>query len=281
MLHRPRACCRALLAAVLGLGLLACPRLARASALADLPDSTNNVGAVLSVPLDALDAPAQSQTAEPFRQQATARVTGSLQDMWRSAANRLPTESAILARCRADSAKCSPAAAKFLAIIDRAAKQKGWTRIAEINRAINLDIRPVSDVTQYGAAPLWPTPLMTFAANAGDCKDYAVAKFVALRELGLSADDLRIVIVHIRASAEYHALTAVRYDSHWFVLDNRTSTIKRDSDVADYEPLFVVDGANVRRMQLSPPEQTSAVNAGPPAADVTLFAGPESLPALS
>jgi predicted transglutaminase-like cysteine proteinase len=201
--------------------------------------------------------------------------------MWRSAANRLPGESSILARCRTDSAACSPAATRFLAIIDRAAEQNGWIRIAEINRAINLDIRPVSNVAQYGAAPLWPTPLMTFAVNAGDCKDYAVAKFVALRELGFSADDLRIIIVHIRGSAEYHALTAVRYDSHWFVLDNRTSTIKRDNDVAEYEPMFVVDGANVRRMQPPPPAQASAVNAKPSAADVTLVAGPESLPAFA
>jgi predicted transglutaminase-like cysteine proteinase len=147
-----------------------------------------------------------------------------------TAASRLPGESRIPARCRADSANCSAAAARFLAIIDRAAKQDGWIRIAEINRAINLDIRPVSDVTQYGATPFWPTPLMTFAANAGDCKDYAVAKFIALRELGFSAADLRIVIV--RASAEYHALTAVHYDSHWFIRDNRTSAIKRDSDSA-------------------------------------------------
>ena len=169
---------------------------------------------------------------------------------------------------------------RFLALISRAANEEGWSRIAEINRAINLDVRPVSDAAQYGASLLWPTPLMTFAANAGDCKDYAIAKFVALRELGYSADDLRIIIVHVRASAEYHALAAIRYGAHWFILDNRTFEIKRDSDIADYEPLFVVDGENVRRMAPPPPVQALEINAVPSTAGAIFFAGPEGFLAL-
>ena len=287
MLKRQRVRCTALLAIAVGLSLFVCPRFAHAVALADLPDSTGNAG-VLSVPPFAVPDPLANkrqteqphrQTAQPFGLRAAAQVTGGLEALWRSAARRLPAESSILARCRADSATCPPAATRFLSVINRSASRDGWNRIAEVNRTINLDVQPVSDAAHYGVANLWPTPLMTFTANAGDCKDYAIAKFVALRELGFSADDLRIIIVHIRASAEYHAVVAVRYESHWFILDNRTSTIKRDNDVAEYEPLFVVDGENVRKMQPSPPAQ--AVSATPSAADVTIFAGPESAQELA
>ncbi len=208
-------------------------------------------------------------------------MIGGLETMWRSAARRLPAEYNILEHCRTAPALCPPAATRFLTVITRAASREGFARIAEVNRSVNLDVRPVSDTAAYGAAPVWPTPLMTFAVNAGDCKDYAVAKFVALRELGFSADDLRIVIVHIRDSAEYHALAAVRYESHWFILDNRTFTIKRDGDIAEYEPMFVVDGENVRRMQPPPATHAPELEATPSVADLTLFAGPESLPALA
>lgn len=286
MLNAQWARYAALSAFVVGLGVVGCPRVVSASAVADLENSANEFGmasVTRAVPFDAPDvSEAHRQKSEPFGLRAAAPVTGALPAIWQSAARKLPHEYGILARCRRTaSATCPPAAARFLAVINRAAVRNGWTRIAEINRAINLDVQPVSDATHYGVGDLWPTPLMTFAANAGDCKDYALAKFVALRELGFSADDLRIVIVHIRASAEYHALTAVRYDSHWFILDNRTFTIKRDSDVAEYEPLFVVDGENVRRMQPPPATHAPELKATPSAADLTLFAGPESLPALA
>jgi predicted transglutaminase-like cysteine proteinase len=280
MLNRQRARYSAVLAIIVGLGVVACPRVTRAAVFAELSDNTNNVGATFALPLDALNPPAHPQTKQPFGLQAAAPVTGSLEAMWRSAARRLPGEYGILARCRSDSAKCSPAATRFLAVIDRAADQNGWTRIAEINRAINLDIRPVSDTAQYGAVPLWPTPLMTFASNAGDCKDYAIAKYVALRELGLSADDLRLVIVYIRSADEYHAVTAVRYDGRWLILDNRTSDIKNDVDIADYDARFVIDGEGVRRVTLAQPQNGERNVTPNTAGKPRLFAGPENLPAV-
>jgi predicted transglutaminase-like cysteine proteinase len=280
MLNRQRVRYTAAMAIIIGLGVLACPRLTQAAAFAELSNSTNNISRVLARPFGALDVSAQRQAAGPFGLKAAAPITGSLQTMWRSAAQRLPGESDILARCRISSAKCPPAATQFLAVIDRAASQTGWTRIAEINRAINLDIRPVSDKAQYGAAPLWPTPLMTFASNAGDCKDYAVAKYVALRELGFAADDLRLVIVHIRSVDEYHAVTAVRFDGHWLILDNRTSEIRNDVDVADYHAQFVIDGESVRRITLAPPQNSQRNVTANAAAKPTLFAGPEQLPAV-
>ena len=39
---------------------------------------------------------------------------------------------------------------------------------------------------------------VTFNTGAGDCEDYAIAKYVALQTAGISAEDLRIVVVHGR-----------------------------------------------------------------------------------
>lgn len=281
MLQRKHARCAALLAIAVGFGVLACPRFAQASAVADLPERTNNLDLPVALPLDAQDAPAVHRPSEPFGLRAAARASGTLPSMWRSAARKLPAEYRTLARCRTKPGKCSTAATRFLAVIDQASNRDGWTRIAEVNRAINLNVRPVSDAALYGAAPFWPTPLMTFRSNAGDCKDYALAKYVALRELGFSADDLRIVVVHIRSTAEYHAITAVRYEDRWLILDNRTSEIRRDDAVFDYHALFVVDGDNMRRMSAPPSARTSQFNAAPSPAKAPLFAGPESLPALA
>ena len=41
----------------------------------------------------------------------------------------------------------------------------------------------------------WPPVPKT---GTGDCEDYAVARYVALREAGVTDDDLRLMIVHDR-----------------------------------------------------------------------------------
>jgi hypothetical protein len=121
---------------------------------------------------------------------------------------------------------------------------------------------------------------MEFVSNAGDCKDYALAKYVALRELGFAEADLRLVIVRIRGGDEYHAVVAARFDDRWLVLDNRTSELKYDVDVVNYDPQFVVDGDAVRGMTIPTPQIAERRTAPAPGRS-TLFAGPESFSAVA
>jgi predicted transglutaminase-like cysteine proteinase len=193
------------------------------------------------------DAPAQSPS-QPFGAELSGPVKGGLQRKWSAVKRKLPREHAALMRCQTHPAVCTSAAKRFLAILDKARTQEGWARIAEINRAINLNIRPVDDITQYGVADLWATPLMAFKSNAGDCEDYAIAKYVALHEIGFADDDLRLLIVHLHATNEDHAVAAVRYEGQWLILDNRTLDIRQDAKAAEFDPLFVADGEGVKRM---------------------------------
>ena len=209
-------------------------------------------------PSDVPQAAPEDQSLEPFGLQASALVKGNLQRKWSSVKERLFREREVLMRCRAGAAECPPAATKFLAILDEALTREGWARIAEINRAINLDIKPVDDMTQYGVVDLWATPLMAFASNAGDCEDYAIAKYVALHEIGIATDDLRLLIVHDHATNEDHAVAAVRYDGRWLILDNRSLEMRHDVDIAEFDPLFVIDGEGVKRMTAVPSKPDDA-----------------------
>ncbi len=58
----------------------------------------------------------------------------------------------------------------------------------------------------------WSAPLVTFASGRGDCEDYAIAKYVALREAGIAEADLRLVISHDSAIGEDHAVVTARVD---------------------------------------------------------------------
>lgn len=223
------------------------------------------------------------QSTEPFAVETSGPISGSLERKWRFVTDRLPRERKIIARCRRDAKHCTPAASKFLAVIKRAVTRQGWARIAEINRAINLDVRPVDDQTQYGVADLWATPLMTLTSNAGDCEDYAIAKLVALKEAGVSAGDLRLVIVHDRTMDDDHAVAAVRHEGRWLVLDNRTLDMREDVDIANFVPLFVIDSEGVKRATNRPAARRMAVTVALPVtaeASVQLFAGSQGLPLL-
>jgi len=69
----------------------------------------------------------------------------------------------------------------------------------------------------------------------------SIAKFVALRQAGISPDDLRIVIMRDTIRGEDHAVAAARLDGHWLTLDNRRMAMVEDAHVRNYRPLFVID----------------------------------------
>src|ERR1700720_4398124 len=128
------------------------------------------------------------KSAEPFGLFASPLSEGGLREKWLGVERKLDDERVQLALCDGDRARCvSPAALQFLAIVDNARAREGRARLGEINRAINLAIRPMSDLAQYGAIDVWSSPLATFEHGAGDCEDYAIAKFVALRLAGIAA----------------------------------------------------------------------------------------------
>jgi predicted transglutaminase-like cysteine proteinase len=203
------------------------------------------------------------KSAEPFGLFASKLSGGGLREKWLGVERKLDDERVQLALCDGDRARCvSPAALQFLAIVDNARAREGRARLGEINRAINLAIRPVSDMAQYGQIDVWSSPLVTFASGAGDCEDYAIAKFVALRMAGFSPDDLRIVIIRDTIRGEDHAVAMARLDDRWLTLDNRRMAMVEDADVRNSRPLFVIDDRGVMRYDDTPP-LASAPRQGP------------------
>ena len=193
------------------------------------------------------------KSAEPFGLFALALSGGALREKWLGVERKLDDERVQLALCDGDRERCvSPAALQFLAIVDNARAREGRARLGEINRAINLAVRSTSDPAQHGEIDVWSTPLATFASGAGDCEDYAIAKFVALRQAGISPKDLRIVIMRDTIRGEDHAVAAVQFDGDWLILDNQRMAMVEDAYVRNYRPLFVIDQYGVMQYADTP-----------------------------
>ena len=188
------------------------------------------------------------KSAEPFGMFVSKVSAGALREKWLGVERKLDDERVQLALCDGDREHCvSPAALQLLAIVDSARARDGRARLGEINRAINLAIKPMTDMAQYGQIDVWSSPLVTFTTGAGDCEDYAIAKFVALRLAGMSADDLRIVVLRDTINGEGHAVAMARLDQHWLTLDNRRMAMVEDSDARNIRPLFVINEDDVMK----------------------------------
>lgn len=66
----------------------------------------------------------------------------------------------------------------------------------------------VDDHTNWRMADYWATPAEMLAVNGGDCEDYAVAKYFSLRELGIAADQLRLLYLMAGAHDAGHIVLA-------------------------------------------------------------------------
>ena len=156
---------------------------------------------------------------------------------WRDELARIAIDQEAVKACSGDTLSDCRAVLKLVAIVRG---YRGRALFGHINRAINLLLRPTP-----GA---WLSPLDVLRLEAGDCKDYALAKYFALRQAGVRSERLRLVIVHNKRRAEDHMVVAIYEGGGWLILDNRTMALVTDVDAsAVYLPLFVLDDTGARR----------------------------------
>ncbi|MBY0382326.1 MAG: transglutaminase-like cysteine peptidase [Xanthobacteraceae bacterium] len=231
-----------------------------------------NAGAVpASTPTDSSSA--AFAATEPFGLLTENVIEGPLHAKWQAAFASMAADIAIMSACEGQTVPCaaSTAETQMFAIATAARERSGLALIGTVNRAVNLTIRPISDMAQYGVEDLWAAPLATMTSGAGDCEDYAIAKLALLRIAGVSASDLRLVILRNLVANEDHAVAAVHLKGDWYLLDNRHMMLVKDLQLDGFRPLFVLGFDGVRRFT-EPLLVADAVRAAKPVA----FAGDDA-----
>jgi predicted transglutaminase-like cysteine proteinase len=183
---------------------------------------------------------------QPFGMETEPVMEGALLDKWRRVQSAISKELEAIAQCRAGKF-CPAPVQRLLDVSLEAAGRGGRARVGLINRAVNLAVRPVTDETQWAVQDYWSDPLETLDSGSGDCEDYAIVKYAALLAAGLAKDAVKIVVLRNRLPDEDHAVVAAWVDHEWLILDNRTLTLVRDTDVRRATPEFVLDDQGVRR----------------------------------
>jgi predicted transglutaminase-like cysteine proteinase len=186
------------------------------------------------------------QQAPPIFGMKTEPVAGEVAAKWRAVEADIDLEQKVLARCH-EQEPCPVVAQQLLNIVAEGAGHSGRARVGLINRAVDLAITPTSDEAQWGVADHWSPPFETLQSHRGDCEDYAIVKYVALLQAGLSHDDVKIIILRNLLPNEDHAVVAARVDGQWLILDNRRLALVRDTKMAGSIPKFVLDEDGTRR----------------------------------
>jgi len=186
------------------------------------------------------------QAAQLFGMETEPVAEGELPEKWHHVEAAMARDFAVVAQCHANGT-CPVVAQRLIDMSAAGAGRSGRARVGLINRAADLAISPVSDEMQWGVADHWSDPFETLLSNRGDCEDYAILKYAALLEAGIPRDDVKIVILKNLFPNEHHAAVATRVDGQWLILDNRTLTLVRDTDVTRAIPEFVLGHEGVER----------------------------------
>ncbi len=102
------------------------------------------------------------------------------------------------------------------------AAAEAWTRLGQINRAVNAAIEPLSNLEHWGTiADHWDYP----TDGKGDCKIYALQKRRLLMEMGFPRQALLMTIVRDK-NDQGHAVLTARTSRGDFILDNLTDEVK-------------------------------------------------------
>lgn len=138
--------------------------------------------------------------------------------------------------------------------------------LRDVNAAVNLAIAFRSDDVVWGVPDYWASPAETAAKGAGDCEDFAIAKFGMLRALGVPSSMMRIAVVKDLRKNIGHALLVVRAGDVSWILDNQAPDVRPDTAVTGYMPLYTlgVDSAWIHGVRR--PGPTAAGDVTRPAA---------------
>lgn len=97
-----------------------------------------------------------------------------------------------------------------------------------------------TDKELYHKDDYWAAPY-EFLERSGDCEDYSIVKYYTLKELGVSIDDMRIVVVRETIRNIGHAVLAVYCGEEIYILDNLSDAVRSSYRIRNYIPQYSVN----------------------------------------
>lgn len=144
-----------------------------------------------------------------------------------------------MAACDASSRECPPAAFSWQKIIEQASRLGAYAQMKKVNAYFNRWPYRL-DIDVYGVSDYWATP-KEFLQLSGDCEDFSIVKYYALRTLGFDPHNLRIVLLRDTIRNISHAVLAVRLGDETYIMDNMSDLVLPHLKYEHYVPQYSVN----------------------------------------
>lgn len=126
--------------------------------------------------------------------------------------------------------------------IERSGTHEELQRLKEVNDFFNRRLAFKDDAVTWGVPDYWASPLESLDKRAGDCEDYAAAKYFSLAAAGVPTARLRMVYVRARLQGQSLAHMVLAYyaqpGAEPLILDNLRPEVLPASQRADLTPVF-------------------------------------------
>ncbi|MCP5372937.1 MAG: transglutaminase-like cysteine peptidase [Hyphomicrobiales bacterium] len=120
------------------------------------------------------------------------------------------------------------------------AKDDREAQARKVNAYMNKESY-ITDPVNWGKQDYWASP-GEFIARFGDCEDYAIAKYISLKRIGFTDQDLRVVAVKDQNLRVGHAVMVAFIGGKTWLLDNQVDQMIETKVVRHYEPVFSING---------------------------------------
>ena len=136
---------------------------------------------------------------------------------------------------------------RFLKVLGTEAQaERESALLATVNRYFNR-VRFLSDYEHWGVEDYWATPAEFVANDGGYCEDFSIAKYFALKELGVSIVHLRITYVKSSKLKQAHMVLAYYPTprAEPLILDNLDDEVRPASQRPDLIPVYSFNDEDV------------------------------------
>lgn len=132
----------------------------------------------------------------------------------------------------------------WLDFLKRSEHQSQWQKVTLVNDFFNQAISYQTDSQLWGKEDYWATPIETLAQGAGDCEDFAIAKYFSLLALGVAEDKIRLTYVRQLHINEPHMVISYLEASNDvpFILDNFNIKLLPATMRTDIKPIYSFNG---------------------------------------
>lgn len=126
-------------------------------------------------------------------------------------------------------------------------------KIRRVNDFFNRRVKFVDDPAIWSQSDYWATPMETLGKGAGDCEDFAIAKYFTLLVLGVPNETLRLVYVQARLGGVHSTITQAHMvlafypaaEAEPLILDNLINDLQPASRRPDLQPVFSFNSVGI------------------------------------